>query len=367
MAGLYCAFNSATALRRVFIPSALEPSTFLPVTRIFAPALLHNQQKRTISDFEDLYKKHFNSGSGILSNPAYQKATREVAPKPAHGSRPLYNDKPGPRVKTKLARLPRDDEIREKFVYLKTNSPDGGAPILSEAKSVKSVLADLDRKTESLRVIRAADTEFNNPDALTYPVAEIVNIKKELARQQKQKEEAKHQKATNKEKELELNWAMDPHDIEHKMETLKKFLAKGYKVQVLLLKKGGKKVKPSKKQGQELLEKITTAVAAVEGSTEWKGREGKELGSMRVFVQGKLQEGEKQRQTEQKEKEKLRKLLEEERQMEKQKRKDKAIMRDEAIKREEMAKKAMGEKTDVKTDVETDIIDEIAQAGNTVR
>lgn len=194
-------------------------------------------------------------------------------------------DKPGPRVKTKLARLPRDDEIREKFVHI---DGDGG---LSGPVRVADILAKLDRKTQSLEVQYMPDPK--NPDSLKWPVAKIVNKKEELARKQKEKEQQKKQAAANKEKELEFNWALAPHDVDHKLRTLKKFLAKGYKVQLLLLKKAGKGAKATKQEAETLLQKIVEAVAEVPGSKEWKGRDGQLLGSMRVYLQGMLQESEK--------------------------------------------------------------------------
>lgn len=198
-------------------------------------------------------------------------------------------DKPGPRVKTKLARMPRDDEIREFFVHFKQMDADG-VERLSDPLRVKDILAKLDRKTQSLEVQYMPDPK--KPDSPKWPVARIVNKKEELARKQKEKEQQKKQAAVNKEKELEFNWALAPHDVEHKLRTLKKFLAKGYKVQLLLMKKAGRGAKATKQEAETLLEKIVEAVAEVPGSKEWKGREGQLLGSMKLFLQGMLQKSE---------------------------------------------------------------------------
>lgn len=165
-----------------------------------------------------------------------------------------------------------------------------GVERLSEPLSVKDILAGLDRKTESLEVQCVPDR--GDPTSLRWPLAKIVNKKEELARKQKEKEQLKKQAATNKEKELEFNWALAPNDVDHKLRTLKKFLAKGWKVQLLLLKKSGKGAKATKKEAEALLEKIVEAMAEVRGSKEWKRREGALLGSMKLFLQGKLQEPE---------------------------------------------------------------------------
>lgn len=173
-------------------------------------------------------------------------------------------------------------------MFLQEKDADGNE-LQGMRESVPKILAKLDRKSESLQVV--VDSNADDPNAPRWPVAVIVNKKEELARAQKEKERQNQSAAANKEKELELNWALAPHDVDHKLRTLQKFLAKGWKVQLLLLKKGGKGVKvASKKQAEELLEKLTETVAAVPGSKEWRGREGQILGSMRIFLQGKRQE-----------------------------------------------------------------------------
>lgn len=177
-------------------------------------------------------------------------------------------------------------------MHIQELQPDG-VETLSGLRPVKEILATLDRKVESLEVQSMPNPK--DPQSPKWPIAKIVNKKEELARKQKEKEQQKKQAAANKEKELEFNWALAPHDVEHKLRTLKKFLAKGYKVQLLLLKKSGKKgAKATKQEAEALLEKVGESIAEVPGSKEWKNREGVLLGSMRVFLQGKLQETVKQ-------------------------------------------------------------------------
>lgn len=296
MAVSNCAFNSAAALRRVFIPSSLDKSSCLHVTRILVPAFLPpaHQQARAYSRWGSPQAK---SQAGTWASPDLGRLANNTRPAAHEGSfqkqsklPPRNLDKPGPRVKTKLARLPRDDEIRERYVHIKQVDSDG-VERLSGLLEVRHLLTKLDRKSQSLEVQYMPDPK--DPDSPQWPVAKIVNKKEELARKQKEKEQQKKQAAANKEKELEFNWALAPHDVEHKLRTLQKFLAKGYKVQLLLLKKAGKGAKATKKEAETLLEKIVEAIAEVPGSKEWKGREGQLLGSMRVFIQGMLQAQEK--------------------------------------------------------------------------
>ncbi|CAN8095379.1 unnamed protein product [Discula destructiva] len=340
MAGSLCAFNSAAALRRVFIPSALETSNCLHVTRIFVPACLPPAQQHQSRAYAGAWSPWNKTSAGTWGAETFKRPPRETVPATpaettasttmARQSQPPINpDRPGPRVKTKLARLPRDEEIRVPYVFVQ-EMHDDGVERLSEAQSVRRLIKGLNRKTESLQVIYEA--KGADWSAQEWPIAQIVNKKEELARLQKKKEELKKKAATNKEKELEMNWAMGPHDVEHKMRTLQGFLAKGWKVQLLLLKKSGKGAKANKTQAEELLARILEAVAAVTGSKEWKGREGQLLGSMKLFLQGKLQEEEKERERQREMEKEKRKEMEREREKEKEMRKQRRLEKEAIIK-----------------------------------
>lgn len=293
MAVTNCAFNTATALRRVFMPSNLGASDCLHVTRIFVPALLapSSQQIRTHSYWEERPSKPgaWGSATSTLYNPYRDLAKPDARiPTPMRRQREREDEnRPGPRVKAKLARLPRDEEIRPPYVYI-TKVDENGEERLSDLQEVKRILARLDRKVESLQAVVMQNPE--DPSAPKWPICKIVNKKEELAKQQFDKEQARKKKAAAKAKEMEINWAVGPHDLEHKLRTLHKFLAKGYKVQVLLLRKQGSKVKVQPKDANALVDKIVETTAEVPGAKEWKKREGQLLGSLRIFLQGKLQE-----------------------------------------------------------------------------
>lgn len=201
--------------------------------------------------------------------------------------RPTKKNAPAPRVAAKLGRLPRDDEIRIPFVFLKESSDDG-VERLSEPLRVRDLLQQIDTKTHSLQVTHMPNPE--DPDAIEWPVAVIINKKEELQRQQHEKEQRKKQAATNKEKELEINWSMTLHDLDHKVKNMKRFLAKGYRVQVIFQKKKKAKVQPTEKDAQALVDRVVEGTHEVTGSKEWKGREGKLLATLKLFLQGKAQE-----------------------------------------------------------------------------
>lgn len=262
MSGPKCAFNPAVALRRVFMPATLGNSSYLHVTRIFVPALIASS----------LYQARAASWSSPHSN------------RNNNGSRSVVRREQPRRVKVKLGRLPRDDEIREPYVYVIESSDQHGRPVLSGQQRTQHVLADLDLDTYSLQVV-----DMNLPDdqELDWPVCRVVNKREALEKAKKDKERKKTQ--TIKEKTLELNWALAPHDQEHKLRTMQKFLAKGNRVQVVLMKKQNGKAKATSKDAQALVDRIIQAVEEVPGSTEWKKREGALLGTLKINLQGKAQ------------------------------------------------------------------------------
>lgn len=278
------------------MPTNLGNSDSLHLTRIFVPALLAPLQQartywagrntgqaqegpRTGSFFDR------GSGSSTRTTSASNFRARGGRQPPPFRAEEEDENRPGPRVKSKLGRLPRDDEITWPYVFVKTPSEDGHER-LAGPRPVKEVLAELDLRKCSLQAVVMPRPE--DEEAPRWPICKIVNKKEELTRAKELKERKKQ--AVVKEKELELNWALAPHDLEHKLKTMQKFLAKGYKVQVLLLKKKGSKARIADKDAKALLERIETAVAEVTDSKEWKKREGQVLGSLRLFLQGKAQE-----------------------------------------------------------------------------
>lgn len=324
MARRQCAFNSATALRRVFMPSNLGASDCLHVTRILVPALVTPSSSHQVRAYA-YWDSNSARTAGTWGKPYANNVYRDPVLSTALGrkEKPADVHKPGPRVKTKMARLPRDEEIRQPYVHIQEEpneaervtragqegrkgqeaqeSEEGeeGEQVvetieekifrrygrLSDAMDLKHVLAGLNLKEQSLHVIAMPDTE----GLVRWPVCRIVNKKEEYQKQQLEKEKQKKVKASSKQKEMEINWVVAPYDLEHKLKQLQKFLEKGYKVQVLLLKKAKANMKGKEAEGKALLEKIEQATAEVQGAKEWKKREGGLLGSMKIFLQGSPQ------------------------------------------------------------------------------
>lgn len=190
------------------------------------------------------------------------------------------------RVAVKLGRLPRDDEIREQYVHMVEGTDEYGRPILSDARRTKDILAKLDSTTYSLQVVKVQMPEGEEVD---WPVCKVINKREELQKQKREKEKKKTATVL-KEKTLELNWALAPHDQEHKLRQMQKFLAKGFRVQVCLMKKQNGKARATVKDAQALVDRIVESALEVKGTQEWKKREGALLQTLKINFQGKAQE-----------------------------------------------------------------------------
>lgn len=292
MPSSHCVFNPATALRRVFMPSNVGSSHSLHLTRIFVPALL------ALPPQARAYWAGRDSGASqappprpspsIFDRDSYVRTASASGPARRTGrasQKKVDPDAPGPRVAAKLGRMPRDNEINWPYVYVKTPGVEGWEA-LDTPRPIKEVLAELDPRTTYLEAI--ALPKADEKGSPRWPVCRIVNKKEELAKLKDIKERKK--KGATKEKELELNWTLASHDLDHKLKTLQKFLSKGYKVQVLLQRKARGKATATEEDANTLIEKVTKTIEEVKGAREWKGREGKVLGSYRIFLHGKAQD-----------------------------------------------------------------------------
>lgn len=134
--------------------------------------------------------------------------------------------------------------------------------------------------------------QFPNSFLNDVPVCRIVNKKEAYQKAQRVKEESKERKKLEDKgksvKTLELNWAMDPNDLGHRLSKVEEFLKDGRKVEVILAsKKRGRKA--SVEECKDVLARIRGVVGAVDGAKEAKGMEGKVGGFATMFFQGRAQ------------------------------------------------------------------------------
>ncbi|KAL5347747.1 hypothetical protein ACLOAV_007156 [Pseudogymnoascus australis] len=232
-----CAFSAAAALRRVFISPAERPllSQLRPQLR---PSALTKSTTST-----------------LLQHRSYASA------------------------------LPRDEQIaKQNFPFVHLVDETGK---LSPPQRVADILASLDRKTQSLHTPpEAAPSSEDGPGRAVpeIPVCKIIN--KVAAVKAVKAAKKKPANPSQTVKTLELNWAIDPHDLEHRLKRMREFLEKGYRVDVVLIGKR-KKRKATPEEAAETLRRIREAVEEVEGAREWKAMEGKVGVQVTVYFEGK--------------------------------------------------------------------------------
>lgn len=113
-----------------------------------------------------------------------------------------------------------------------------------------------------------------------------IQNKQELYQREKEARKGKGKLPGQTVKTIELNWAIEQGDLSHRMDRLREFLGKGYKVEVLLAKKRKGRV-ATPEEGQALVSKIKEVITEG-GWKEQKAQEG-ELGKqVTIFAEGKV-------------------------------------------------------------------------------
>ncbi|OAL00177.1 hypothetical protein IQ06DRAFT_276805 [Phaeosphaeriaceae sp. SRC1lsM3a] len=155
---------------------------------------------------------------------------------------------------------------------------------------LSDALAQINRTTQYLvQMSESKVDEFGNLDPNDVPVVKVVSKialreqhqrKLELARRQ-----AKGLGAGPAPKNLELNWAIAPGDLKHRLGRLKEFLDEGRKVEIMLgPKKKGRAATEDEVRG--VMISIEEVVQEVKGSREVK-RQGNVGGVLMVTLEGK--------------------------------------------------------------------------------
>lgn len=253
-----CAFSTAAALHRVFI-APIERSQFA----------LQRHQASALPQ---------TSTSKLHAHTQY----RSYAASPA----------------TKR-RLPRNKEITSTFVRLVTE--DGK---LSAPQTTWGVLNQLDPTTHSLITVSQPanprspaaqdDSEWGAAEVSAsseqeWPICKIMGNKElwEHERTKTKKTKAPAQKV----KTIELNWAIDGNDLNHRLDRIREFLEKGYRVEVMMAgKRKGRKA--TQEEAEALVRSVKSVVDEVPGAKEMKDMDGKVLGQATLYFEGKIQKKE---------------------------------------------------------------------------
>ncbi|MCJ1483457.1 hypothetical protein MMC06_003624 [Schaereria dolodes] len=240
MAHIRHLITSADALQRVFFP-------------IILPAAAHYCSRPTTSS------EHSIRQTRSITSVNHQATTRP----------PLlqnYGPKSTSKGQTTDIHL-RDEAIRSPLIHL----VDPTTSSLLPPTSLTSTLATLDRTKDFLIQV---DTR---PDS-SLPICKIVSKRTHRAflteRSKAQRAAAKASSSGGAGvKQIELGWAVSPHDLGHRMKQVEGFLARGRKVEVLIAqKKEGRSA--SLQEAQGVVRGVRERVEMVGGAREWKEMKG---------------------------------------------------------------------------------------------
>lgn len=157
-----------------------------------------------------------------------------------------------------------DERIRAKFVQIVNENNKLGPP-----ENIVDVLRSIERPTYFLQQVSPS---INGQP----PICKIVNRVTAKEREKARAKAAHAAKASLK--QVELNWAIDAHDLSHRLKQLKSFLLKGRKVEIYMKRKKGKRA-PTTEEIKHLMDNVAEAVESV-GAAQVKpsfGEPGKQV------------------------------------------------------------------------------------------
>ncbi|KAF6824497.1 Translation initiation factor IF-3 [Colletotrichum musicola] len=256
-----CLYNSRTALYRVFI-SPFEKADVLSrrSAALFIPAV------RVLPTVPAVSTSIFSRHASLV--PRFKKRDNNNTPSTSS-----------------KATLPTDKDIEDQIVMVVNEEGKLDGPYRT-----RNVLSSLDPETETLRMVSRAPREPAEGQP-QFAICKIINKRdekeKERAMEKSRKEQSR--KATRI-KELEINWAIAPNDLQHKLRQMKTFLQKGFKVDVLLAKKKGSRV-ANRDEADALVQAIRDAKSEVRGAKEWKEPDGKPLKVLKLYFSGSTSSG----------------------------------------------------------------------------
>lgn len=166
----------------------------------------------------------------------------------------------------------RDSAIQARYVRIPT--PDGG---LSPAEPLRSALSRVRQGIEHLVQISRVD---DNGTAICRIMTVSELLRQRRDRERAQKEQKKSSKSVSK--QIELNWAIGPNDLEHKLTQLKGFIEDGKKVEVILASKKRQR-QATLEEGRAVLRKVREKLAEAD-ATETQGMQGGEVGKHTVLT-----------------------------------------------------------------------------------
>ncbi|RYP62265.1 hypothetical protein DL769_007376 [Monosporascus sp. CRB-8-3] len=267
MRHLPCIFSPARALRQIFLLSTHNNATVAP---IYLSPLVPRTTTAT----------------------ATPRTTATPAPAPSLIKARALSSTASLRKKVEqVKRRPINGQIPYKWIRLV--QADGS--LAPEARRTDDVLMELDTETWTLELLAPppaprnpdSDPDASDPDVDVGPPAAVCRIVDRAAAEAAAEEAARaaRRKAVGT-KELELNWAIAPHDLEHKLRRLREFLGKGMQVEVMLARKRGGRA-AAKDEAEALLARVReAALEGVPGSKESRKMSGTVGGVVHLYFEG---------------------------------------------------------------------------------
>ena len=234
----------AEALQRVFLPALRNLPTTLHCVR--KPLHLQNNPRHASTRS---HAGHFDLSGKFVSSAKF-----------------------GPKLSPTTKARPRDEAINADSIHLVEADER-----LSPPQSLGRLLHEIDRETHMIE-------QHSELDGI--PICKVVD-KAEARAAEKQRQKAKPKNAEQMKKYLELNWAIDQNDLQHRLGKLREFLMQGRRVEVYLAKKKKRMRDATAAEGRETLKKIQECVKGLDGAKELKAMEGKFLEKATLFFEGK--------------------------------------------------------------------------------
>lgn len=260
MRGSQCLSNSSAALRKVFIRDVTALETPGHLQRLLLPALAVPSSSQTSSLAPP--RRYFSAQHVVLSR----------------------NSRPGLRGGGSTGAGPmKNHDIIYPWVQLRQDDGTLGPP-----QRTSAILKSLRLSRQSLVLLASprVDASSKGPE---YPIARIVDNKTPA---EEKAEKARKRVLKVVLKEMELNWAIAPHDLHTRMTQFKKFLEKGYQVKVTLMhpRKRSKR-RATRDEAKELFKAVRATADELAGTKEFKPQEGN-VGEMVVMHFQRLGAGE---------------------------------------------------------------------------
>ncbi|EKV06780.1 Translation initiation factor IF3, putative [Penicillium digitatum] len=164
---------------------------------------------------------------------------------------------------------PINEAIRASFVQVVNDEGD-----LDPPTRLEDVLESFDHAECFLLQVQEGD--IDNP-----PVCKVYNKKEVRAFEKAKAKSARESKVIFK--QIELNWAIDAHDLSHRLKQLSTFLEKGRRVEILLTTKKRKR-NPTVDEIKQVMQSVLDTIREA-GGTQTKAMEGEPGKQLRITAQ----------------------------------------------------------------------------------